>query len=201
MHCHCGTNNRAPRWTAKVLLSVVSLTSKFSKSGLLMDNTSSMYLYVKLNWDARFAFACPLMLFWKFHIVSYWPKYCKRGNFRVGVIFAFFAILPSSRKFSPRENKPHMTLLRKYEKYRENYPYVKCLDSIFAKFSPSENNHVYSSCGSLNFMYKIIKWFKTFWVVYNCRNIERRSQNSIQHAILFYSIPAAIPCVRQCRKT
>ena len=27
---------------------------------------------------------------------------------------------------------------------RENYPHVKCLDNIFAKFSPSENNHVYS---------------------------------------------------------
>ena len=37
-----------------------------------------------------------------------------------------------------------MTLLRKYEKYRENYPHVKGLDSIFAKFSLSENNHVYS---------------------------------------------------------
>ena len=37
-----------------------------------------------------------------------------------------------------------MTLLRKYEKYRENYPRVKGLDSIFAKFPPSENNHVKS---------------------------------------------------------
>ena len=70
--------------------------------------------------------------------------YCKRGNFRVGVISTFFAILPSSRKFPPRENKTHMTLLSKYEKYRENYPHVKGLGNIFAKFSPSENNHVYS---------------------------------------------------------
>ena len=29
---------------------------KFSKSWLLIDNTSSMYLYVKLNWDANFFF-------------------------------------------------------------------------------------------------------------------------------------------------
>ena len=36
--------------------------------------------------------------------------YCKRGNFRVGVIFAFFALLPSSRKLPPRENKTHMPL-------------------------------------------------------------------------------------------
>ena len=72
-------------------------------------------------------------------------EYCKCGNFRVGVIFAFFAILPFSRKFPPRENKTQMTLLRKYEKYRENYPHVKGLDKIFAKFPPSENNHVYSS--------------------------------------------------------
>ena len=41
--------------------------------------------------------------------------YCKRGNFRVGVIFAIFAILPYSRKFPPRENKTHMTLLKEYE--------------------------------------------------------------------------------------
>ena len=47
---------------AEVLLSFVSLISNsgeyiwprlFSKSGLLMDKTSSMYLYVKLNWDAN----------------------------------------------------------------------------------------------------------------------------------------------------
>ena len=38
-----------------------------------------------------------------------------------------------------------MTLLRKWEKYRENYPAVKGLGNIFAKFSPSENNHIYST--------------------------------------------------------
>ena len=36
--------------------------------------------------------------------------YCKRGNFRVGVIFAFFAILLFSRKLPPRENKTHLPL-------------------------------------------------------------------------------------------
>ena len=59
----------------------------------------------------------------------------------MGVIFAFFTILPSSQKFPPRETKTHMTLSRKYERYRENYPHAKGLDNIFAKFSPSENNH------------------------------------------------------------
>ena len=34
-----------------------------------------------------------------------------------------------------------MTLLKKYS---ENYPYMKGLINIFAKFSPSENNHIYS---------------------------------------------------------
>ena len=32
-------------------------------------------------------------------------SYYKRGNFRVGVIFTFFSILSSSRKFPPCENK------------------------------------------------------------------------------------------------
>ena len=35
---------------------------------------------------------------------------------------------------------------RKYVKYRENYPHAKGLANIFAKFSPSEYNHVYSMC-------------------------------------------------------
>ena len=55
-------------------------------------------------------------------------EYCKHGNVRFGVIFAFFAILPSLQKFPSRENKTHMTSLRKYERYRENYPHVKDLD-------------------------------------------------------------------------
>ena len=38
-----------------------------------------------------------------------------------------------------------MLLWRKKEWYRENYPHVKCLANNFAKFFPSENNHVYSS--------------------------------------------------------
>ena len=58
-------------------------------------------------------------------------KIFRGGNFRD---IAFFA------KFSPRENKPHtgMTLLRKYEKYRENYPHVEGLESIFAIFFPAK---------------------------------------------------------------
>ena len=43
---------------------------------------------------------------------SWFFLYCKRGNFRVGVIFAIFAILPYSRKFPPRENKTHMTFFK-----------------------------------------------------------------------------------------
>ena len=88
--------------------------------------------------------------------VSYWGLlmqcyvYCKRGNFRMGVIFAFFPILPFSRKFSPCENKTPKTLLRKYRWYRVNYPHVKGLVNIFAKFFPSENNHVYSNSTALS---------------------------------------------------
>ena len=40
-------------------------------------------------------------------------QYCNHGNFCVDVISSFFAILPSFRKFHPRENKTHMTLLKK----------------------------------------------------------------------------------------
>ena len=43
----------------------------------------------------------------EFHI------YCKHGNFCLGLIFAFFVILPSSQKFPPLENKTHIALLRK----------------------------------------------------------------------------------------
>ena len=35
---------------------------------------------------------------------------CKRGNFRVGVIFAVFTLLLSSQKLPPHENKTHMWL-------------------------------------------------------------------------------------------
>ena len=42
-------------------------------------------------------------------------------------------------------NKTLKTLLRKYVKYREIYAHMKGLANIFANFSPSENNHVYST--------------------------------------------------------
>ena len=45
----------------------------------------------------------------------------------------------------PPEEKPHKTLLRKKVKYYENYPHVKGLANIFAKFFPNENNYVYSN--------------------------------------------------------
>ena len=38
--------------------------------------------------------------------------YCKRGNFRVGVIFAFFALLSFWRKLPLHENKTHIPLWR-----------------------------------------------------------------------------------------
>ena len=44
----------------------------------------------------------------------YITSYCKRENFRVGVIFAFFVLLSFSQKLPPRENKTHMPLWRKY---------------------------------------------------------------------------------------
>ena len=62
----------------------------------------------------------------------------------MGVIFPFFVILPFYAKISPAKNKTQETLLRKFMKYRENYPHMKGLAKIFAKFSPSENNQVYS---------------------------------------------------------
>ena len=62
----------------------------------------------------------------------------------MGVIFAIFAILPYSRKLPPRENKTHMTLLKEIWVESWKLPHVKSLANIFAKFSPSENNHVYS---------------------------------------------------------
>ena len=49
---------------------------------------------------------CPFIIFY---------RYCKRGNIRVGVIFAFFALLSSSRTLPPRENKTNKTLWRKKE--------------------------------------------------------------------------------------
>ena len=64
--------------------------------------------------------------------------YCKRGNFRVGVIFAFFAIWPFSRKFPLRENKTHKTLLRKYVKYREITPTWKGLPTFSWNFPPAK---------------------------------------------------------------
>ena len=37
-----------------------------------------------------------------------------------------------------------MNLSNKYKYYCENYPHIKGRTDIFAKFSPSENNHFYS---------------------------------------------------------
>ena len=41
-----------------------------------------------------------------------WIKilYCKRGNFRIKVIFVFFALLSSSRKLPQPKNQSHMLL-------------------------------------------------------------------------------------------
>ena len=50
------------------------------------------------------------------HLMNlYHMKYCKCWNFRVGVIFAFFALLSFSRKLPPRENKTNKPLWRKNE--------------------------------------------------------------------------------------
>ena len=72
--------------------------------------------------------------------ISYLWYYCKRGHFRVGISFAFFAILTSSRKSPPPfKNKTQMILWRKiwvvswklppYERscqyFRENFPQRK----------------------------------------------------------------------------
>ena len=68
--------------------------------------------------------------------------YCKRGNFLIGVIFVF---LFSSPKLPHAKIKLICLYEGKKEKHCENYPHVKCLANIFAKFSSSENNHVYST--------------------------------------------------------
>ena len=56
---------------------------------------------------------------------------CNTVNVDIFTWGLFFAIVSSSRKFLPRENKTHISLLRKYENYRENYPHVKGLGNIF----------------------------------------------------------------------
>ena len=45
--------------------------------------------------------------------------YCKRGNFRVGIPFTFFALLSFSGKIHPRENKTHIYAFMK-EKEEES---------------------------------------------------------------------------------
>ena len=50
----------------------------------------------------------------------------------------------------PTQKEPPMTLFAKYEKYCENYPYVKDLPA-FSRISPSENNHVYTARTFINF--------------------------------------------------
>ena len=56
----------------------------------------------------------------------------------MGVIFVYFTILvlPYLQKFALRENKTHMTLLRRIEYYPENYPHGKGLAIICAKKNP-----------------------------------------------------------------
>ena len=49
-------------------------------------------------------------------------KHCKCGNFHVRLMFTYFSILPSYRKFPPHENKTHMTLFRRKEYYRQKLP-------------------------------------------------------------------------------
>ena len=45
--------------------------------------------------------------------MSHGSNYCKRGNFLVRVILAFFRLLSSSQKLPPGENKIHIPLLGK----------------------------------------------------------------------------------------
>ena len=44
----------------------------------------------------------------------------------------------------PRENNVHMILIVEIDIFRENYTHVKSIINVFAKFTPSENNHFYS---------------------------------------------------------
>ena len=65
---------------------------------------------------------------------------CKRENILCGGNFRIFHDITFFVKFSPVQKLNSYDL----EKYRENYSHVKCLANIFAKLSPSENNHVYT---------------------------------------------------------
>ena len=51
-------------------------------------------------------------------------------------------LLSSTRKLPHGKIKP--ICLYEEKKNHENYPHVKCLANILAKFSPSKNNHLYS---------------------------------------------------------
>ena len=65
----------------------------------------------------------------------------------MGVIFRVFRALVFFAKIIPTQKKTYMPFCRKYE-----YPHVKCLANIFAKISPSLNNHDYTVFYCLQFV-------------------------------------------------
>ena len=79
---------------------------------------------------------------------------------QVHVMWPFGPLVSQYRTFHENftlENRTHMTLLRKWDLYRENYPCMKGLANNFTKFSPSKNNHVYSNCQTLN-TFLLLHW-------------------------------------------
>ena len=81
------------------------MVAKYGPGGLNQPNAQSICpIHIAVENADKVSLSGLLM------VVQLLPVYCKRGNFRVGVIFAFFALLSSSRKLPPRENKTHMPL-------------------------------------------------------------------------------------------
>ena len=79
----------------------------------------------------------------------YMWKFSYGDNFRVLRDFVFFV------KITPRENKPICFSEANGSSVVKMYPHVKCRANFFAKFSPSQNNHVYSICATFQILYFI----------------------------------------------
>ena len=75
-------------------------------------------------------------------------------KFCVGVIFAFFKILPFLQKFTLWEN-PYMTLFRKWERYLKNYPHMNGLTHGFRKNFPLAKITMFIVLPSLDFFIKL----------------------------------------------
>ena len=79
------------------------------------------------------------------HMEINWLKdYCKHGNFRVGVIFAFFALNPLRENYTHAKIKPICLNKGNRSSIVKITPAWNVLPTFSQNFPPSENNHVYS---------------------------------------------------------